>query len=394
MPGHQRIEEAGLEPAAPAAALLRPEQLSDLIGTIYDCVLDPARWYDVLGEICGALDFVSGMMGVVRPSGATLCQVAVGIEPRFLADIDKYTPDIVAMWGGMQRAMEYPLDEPIVHSRAIGLAAVQNNRYYVEWAKPQRLRDAVIIAIARDGSALGNFGFNRHESGLPIGDGEVAALRLLAPHIRRAVTISNLLEMKTIIGHSFVSVIDKLACGVVLADGELGIVHANSAATRMMEARTPITTERGRLVLPNAEAQAALTRAVHEAANGGTALGHKGIGIPAGEERANPAAVHVLPLTAGQRQTGARATVALFIVPGGDGPRIPAEALALLYDLTPAENAVLELVCKGSTVPEIGTALGVAPSTVRTHLLHLFQKTGAGGQSDLIRLASHAALPI
>ncbi len=37
---------------------------------------------------------------------------------------------------------------------------------------------------------------------------------------------------------------------------------------------------------------------------------------------------------------------------------------------------------------EVAEALGIAESTVRTHLLRLFAKTGAKRQSDLIKLVA------
>ena len=65
-----------------------------------------------------------------------------------------------------------------------------------------------------------------------------------------------------------------------------------------------------------------------------------------------------------------------------------AQALALLYDLTPAEVRVFESVVAGATPAEIAARLGLAPSTVKTHLLRVFDKTGCRRQADLVRLAS------
>jgi DNA-binding CsgD family transcriptional regulator len=75
-------------------------------------------------------------------------------------------------------------------------------------------------------------------------------------------------------------------------------------------------------------------------------------------------------------------------------PALPGDALALLYDLTPAELRVFELIATGTTQPEIAHRLGIAPSTVKTHLLRVFAKTGCGRQADLIKLAASMALPL
>ncbi len=60
---------------------------------------------------------------------------------------------------------------------------------------------------------------------------------------------------------------------------------------------------------------------------------------------------------------------------------------ALLYDLTPAETRVFELLADGMTQAAIAAQLGIAPSTVKTHLLKVFEKTGINRQAELVRFA-------
>ncbi|MEI9905950.1 MAG: helix-turn-helix transcriptional regulator [Asticcacaulis sp.] len=64
-----------------------------------------------------------------------------------------------------------------------------------------------------------------------------------------------------------------------------------------------------------------------------------------------------------------------------------------MYDLTSAEARVFELVYKGLTRAEIAAALRIAASTVKTHMLHLFEKTGSRRQADIIRLGARFSLP-
>ena len=46
------------------------------------------------------------------------------------------------------------------------------------------------------------------------------------------------------------------------------------------------------------------------------------------------------------------------------------------------------------TQAEIANALGIEGSTVKTHLLHIFAKTGTHRQVDLVKLAASMALPL
>jgi DNA-binding CsgD family transcriptional regulator len=51
------------------------------------------------------------------------------------------------------------------------------------------------------------------------------------------------------------------------------------------------------------------------------------------------------------------------------------------------------MISAGSTQTTIGRALGIAPSTVKTHVLHLFEKTGCTRQADLLKLAASLSAP-
>ena len=55
-------------------------------------------------------------------------------------------------------------------------------------------------------------------------------------------------------------------------------------------------------------------------------------------------------------------------------------------DLTPTELRVLLAIVESGGVPQVAAALGIANSTVRTHLGRLFSKTGTGRQADLVKL--------
>lgn len=376
-------------------ALPSPERFSDLIGSIYDCALDPSKWEPVLATIGREFFFSSAMMGMARASETPRVLASFGIERELLERIPEMSADMAALWGGVEQFQQFPLDEPIVHTQVLPPSLIKDNRYANIWIDRGEI-DAAIIVIARDATMYGTVGFNRHQSAGPIGEGEVSALRLLGPHFRRAVTISNLFDMKKIEAATFGSLLDGFAFGIILVDDKLGIIHANSAAAAMLASRSPIRSEKSTLVLPVQTAHAALERAVRLAAGNGTTLGSRGIGIPAPGDDGEPCIVHVLPLKCGVLRHGPaqRAAAALFIVPSIAPTRMPTDALALLYDLTPAESRVFELIAGGETPATIAKRLGIAPSTVRTHLLHLFQKTGCQRQSELVKLGASLSLPV
>jgi DNA-binding CsgD family transcriptional regulator len=65
------------------------------------------------------------------------------------------------------------------------------------------------------------------------------------------------------------------------------------------------------------------------------------------------------------------------------------------YKLTPSELRVLHALLEmdGGGVRAIAKALGVAQATVKTHLQHIFQKTGTRRQIDLVKLVAGISNP-
>jgi len=228
------------------------EKFSDLIGAIYDCVIAPERWTGVLNEIRTELGFATAVLSAYSLTNMRIgVNAASGTDPvQTMARTSiEYAPDIVELWGGVERIRQYPLGEPIIRSQAVPEETVLGNRYHLEWALPKGLFDAVGVALVREKTMIGNATFSQHQSDGAIDDAQVSGLRVLAPHIRRAVIISNLFDMKTLEAATFAATVEALTVGVVLADDDSKIVHTNAAATAMLAASDPLLARHGRIVI-------------------------------------------------------------------------------------------------------------------------------------------------
>jgi DNA-binding CsgD family transcriptional regulator len=74
--------------------------------------------------------------------------------------------------------------------------------------------------------------------------------------------------------------------------------------------------------------------------------------------------------------------------------RLPTQALAELYGLTPAESRVIEHIAHGQTPQHAADELGVNLTTVKTHLQKIFAKTNTARQADLVQLLARATPPL
>jgi DNA-binding CsgD family transcriptional regulator len=104
-----------------------------------------------------------------------------------------------------------------------------------------------------------------------------------------------------------------------------------------------------------------------------------------------------LPLTSGaRRRTGAvyAAAAAVFAHKAKLPTPSPLEVIARRYKLTPTELRVLLGIVEVGGAPEVAEALGISPTTVRSHLAGLFEKTGVSRQADLVKLLAQFSQPL
>lgn len=78
--------------------------------------------------------------------------------------------------------------------------------------------------------------------------------------------------------------------------------------------------------------------------------------------------------------------VAVFVADPERRMSLPAADLETLFGLTPAESQVAALLASGDRLDLAARKLGVTTGTARTHLKHIFDKTGTGRQGELARL--------
>ncbi|WP_298368752.1 helix-turn-helix transcriptional regulator [uncultured Bradyrhizobium sp.] len=370
-------------------------EFSHVVGAIYDCAIDPRQWPNAIREVCQATNCAAGIIGAHDLNTlSALIREHWNYEPEWLEKIQICATELAGLWDGVADLHERPIDEPLTALRDIPQQFVQS-RYYREWAEPLGFIDTIQMTPLRQPSRIGAFGVWRHKSLGQITERDLAIMRLLAPHIRRAVTISDVLNMQAIEAETLRASLDLFQAGIVLLDGETKIVHANRAAETMLKSGSPISSHRGELRTGSPQTSAALRTAVATAAANEAAVGKLGIGLPAPQADGSPALIHVLPLTGGNRgkRIALRASAALFVT-SEMRTAIPAESLASLFGLTSAETRVLGSLLAGRTPAETARTMGTAMTTVRTHIAKVFEKTGTSRQSELMRLAAQFLPPV
>lgn len=370
-------------------------RLLEHVGRIYDCVLFPDHWQPTIAEIQESFGWHNAILGVYSfLNNGTHFQVSLGIPEKYALIIGdpNYLPHVFALWGGKERIDAAPLEEPVVQSQMGNPEAWPDNPYFKAFAIPQGITDSVGIGLARDASMIATLTGGRHVSRGPFTEDELGGLRVLAPHLRRAVTLANLFDNLQGQKEMFSATLETSRAGIVLVDESLTILHANGHAQQLLDSGNPVRAVNGRLVLRGKLSQMALAAAVSAAQDNPAG---RGAGIPTRRTDGSTLLVHTYPLKGSEirRHVGIRATTAVILSVAPGPVDVSSEALALMYNLTPAEIRIVNLSAEGLSMAEAASRLGIAPSTVKTHLLKVFEKTDTHRQSELAALLRSIASP-
>ena len=248
----------------------------------------------------------------------------------------------------------------------------------------------------REPTRIAEFAVSRHESAGLVTERELAIMRLLAPHIRRSVTISDLIDMKTLEAQVLGAVLDSVGAGVVVVGDDAAILHANEAARQMIDAGGPIAASGGHLSAPKPDATEELKNAIRLAQADEAGIGAAGIGVPLADKDMSAATATVLPLARGPIRTRLvpRAAAAVFVSSAAAPSSDDIGTVARTFGLTPAETRLLEQLVTGASLADVARAVGIALATAKTHRRHIFAKMGVSRRTELLALVGRLRTPV
>ena len=374
----------------------RADSVSALIGEIYDAALDPSLWESVLLKVRA---FIGGSSAALFAKDAIRKSLNVyyddgGLDPYYRQlYFDKYVQlDPFTMSHAMAE-----VGEPMSTVDILSFDEFHKTRFHKEWARPQGLVDFACAVIEKSATSVAMLGIFRHERDGIVDDATRRAMRLIVPHIRRAVLIGQVTDLKGMEAATLADTLNGLSAGVFLVDESDRVIHANASGRSMLDMRDVLHLANGRLAARSPGSQKALREVFGAAGNGDAAVGTKGISIPLTARDGERYVAHVLPLTSGaRRRAGTRysAVAATFVHKVELNTRSPFDVIAKTFDLTPSELRTLLAIVQVGGVAETAAKLGVAESTIKTHLHRLFAKTGTSRQAELVKLVAGFSSPL
>ena len=361
------------------------ELLSAVICNIYDAAIDPSLWTNALRSVC---DYVGGYQATMFWQDAADAAVATlfsyNDDPHYsklyhevFAPLNPIMPAAIFKDVGLAYAATDLVPEP----------ELRETRFYKEWIAPQGMADSLGVMLERDAARAAFLAVQWRT--YPIGEGSRGRMALLVPHLQRAVAIGRLFVKQKADDASLTATLDRADAGVFLVGEGGGIVFANASGRRMIDDGTLLRTSSNVLHAVAPDADRDLGAGFRAIAADSATIDAGGLTVVLSDEPGERWVANVLPLVDGvRRRTGQdlHAIAAVFVRGSVAADPSPLETLARLYGLTASEIRVAEAVMRVSGNEAIADALGISRVTVRTHLNHIYRKTGANSHGDLIKL--------
>jgi DNA-binding CsgD family transcriptional regulator/PAS domain-containing protein len=369
-------------------------RLSRLIAGIYDAAVEPGRWPEVLARV---VDFVGGHGGCLlakdAASHAIETQWQTGVAPH---DMRRYTETYSEL--GPLAALTFGNVGQIVSvADVMSYEEFHRSRFFREWAQPQGWVDVAIAVIDKSAERTSYLGISRNATNGMVDDAVRRQIGMVAPHVRRALRVGHALGRRQADAAAFADVLDHLSDGLFLLDAQGRIVHTNGAATAMLSDGGLLRAIGGRLVAGAAPVERALRETALTPRDDRVPTERKGVVLPLRAGDGERYIARALPLaSAAPPGAGAapEAATAVFVRRAAmESPSSP-DIIAEAYRLTPTEVRVLTAIVDVGGVPDVAAALGIAETTVKTHLSRLFAKTGARRQAELVKLVAGFAMPV
>jgi DNA-binding CsgD family transcriptional regulator len=366
-----------------------PERLDRAVSAIYDAALDPALLPTAIGAMADATGASGGMFGVFDVyDGQGHAPAIAGLDPQLMLLFE-------------QRFVMNPWTEAVrLHAR-VGVAvssephvdarALRATEFHDAILAPQGLVGASFHLLRRDGRYTVGLAMMHREPGRSAEPAVLASMNRLGAHMGRAFELMRRLDTLRQRLDTSEAALQQHRCALFVLDADANIRWTNAQAEWLLSEADGLYSIGRRLSARHNGDNAALAAAI--AATGGSAIAPLTKRASSLVLRRGPARLPLLAFAmpgSAARRIGdlplQRSEVLLFVADPGLQGHVAADLLQEAFGLTDREARVALATLQLGSLPAAAAELGIAPSTARSHLQHVFDKTGTRNQVALARL--------
>jgi DNA-binding CsgD family transcriptional regulator len=360
---------------------LAHDALSDLEALAYEAALEPSLWPQVAADASRAFEAPHILLGVLDHRGGELWRA--GTQNATEVSMARYST--FETNPGVAFVALTPPTTVVPRDALTSDAELERMQFYQDAMRPLDSWHLAVMNVHRDESYLAPMAFSRTRRQRPFGEEELRALRALAPHLNRALRVTLRLREMEARASALAGMSDRALSAIILTDAFGRVAESNGLARSILAENDGLAIRDGVLRAARSDDCARLARLVHEAAGAGV-MPMSGVMQVSRPSARRPLALVVSPTRNAASPFDRSHAVSIAFADPERAPEPDAELFRRLYGFTAREAAVAALLVQGRSPTEAADELAMTENTVRTHIRHVFDKTGVERLSDLVRL--------
>jgi DNA-binding CsgD family transcriptional regulator len=363
-------------------------KILQLIELIYDAAMQPEIWPGFARKLCQMIPSTdSNITSVDLFTGRLNVSFSLTLPEALQIYFERYhqiNPYFQRDFPHMQTGRIFRSHE------ACPPEEFEKTEFYQGFFRHLNLFHSLNVVALKEGDLLGNLTLARPKEMGIYTDEEKHLLGVLLPHLQRAFRISHLLDGLRLEREVMSQILDKVPQGALIVSRTGHLIFANRSAEQMLAHNDGLVLDRqGNLESPSANDHQQLHQLIGTAGHANALLSAQSGGVfqlqrPSG---LRPLSLLIAPLNHDLSHDNYHQPSVLIFITDPEQRMESMEAVLLrLYSLTPAEARLAAILVQGKSVAMAAAELHVTQNTARTHLKHIFEKTGAKRQSELVQL--------
>lgn len=358
-----------------------------LIEPIYAAATDRQQWSHLIEAISNAVGGQGGMLRLIDYSNREVGFFeTLGYETRFTQAYRDYYIAIDPLRGYFENS---PVGTISLASQLQDYASIRNSEFHNDYNRPQNKEFLAGATLARDNDVTLQFGVHRTKRAGDFGQKDMQLLRLLLPHLTRAVQVHRLIGETSARADMACATLDKARIGIFLLDADGYIQHINREGEKLLVSGK-LAVAHKKLALTNIGDTAQLHRLIASAACPTlrkTLSGGGDMKLRSTQGKID-LELRVIPMSGRNDAVGLyfQTGVVVVLVSHPGALRLTWQKVASTYGLSPAESKLAVILAEGCRPEEAAERLSISIHTARAQLKSIFAKTGTNRQSQLVSL--------
>lgn len=359
-------------------------EFDTLVHRIYDAAADASHYPAVAEEISRAIG-ADGVTLVLHTTDTQEILSARMINYDHLP-LDEVLSEYVHDWHHQNPQALFERSRPDIGIYYEGCDAILNSDNLPEfrlWTEAKIGIKSQLTGYCRPTERLTYaFAFSSHHNYHPESREQIELFNRLMGHLRQSVSLAFRIETLQVQCNSLLNHLEELRGPIAIVNAHGQSLFVNGAMTTLLRETSLLALDSSGFTLltkGNARLQRLLSSAINAPREGGAMLLHTG-GM-------QPLLLQVAPMAKSFREFGIAHGAAIITVTDWQAP---ANRIALIFrsvlELTPAEAEVAVFLMRGRPDDEIAAAIGLAVSTIRSHVRAILEKTQLHSKAELAHL--------